>query len=96
MPALVIAQIKPRDATKLPVYAAAAAPTIAAFGGEVVYRGTFQAALLGDAEPHGLGVLRFPDVNAAKAWFASSAYQAIAPLRDDAGDMTFVLFKVVA
>lgn len=89
-----IAQIKPRDASKMPAYAAAAAPTLAVFGGEMVHRGSFQCVLLGETAPHALGVLRFPDVQSAKAWFASPAYQAIAPLREEAAEMTFVLYEI--
>jgi len=94
MPALLVAQIHPRDSSKMPAYAAAAAPTLAAFGGEVLHRGSFQSVLLGNAEPHALGVLRFPDVQSAKNWFASPAYQAVAQLREEAADMTFVLFDI--
>lgn len=94
MTALVIANVSLRNPDKMPAYAEAAAKTLAAFGGEVIYRGKFDSVLLGDGQPHGLGVLRFPDVEAAKGWFASPDYQAIAPLRDEAADMKFVLYDV--
>lgn len=94
MSAIVIVRIKPRDASKMPAYAAAAAPTLAAFGGELVHRGAYDSVLLGEAEPHALGVLRFPKVDAAKAWFNSPAYQAVAQLREEAAEMTFVLYEL--
>ncbi|OWV87686.1 hypothetical protein ATY78_04140 [Rhizobium sp. R635] len=94
MPALVIAEVRPRAAEKLGEYSAAAASTIAAFGGEFVHRGKFVEALSGSTTGHGLGIIRFPDLQAAKDWFMSPEYQAIAPLREEAADMSFRLYEV--
>ncbi|HEX8046295.1 DUF1330 domain-containing protein [Rhizobium sp.] len=94
MTALVIVQVRPRVPEKLTEYSAAAAPTIEAFGGEFVHRGKFHEALAGSATAHGLGVIRFADLKAARDWFTSPGYQAIVPLRDEAADMTFLLYEV--
>lgn len=93
MAALVIVNVRPKDAGKLGEYSAAAAPTVAAFGGEFIHRGKLQEILAGDDTPHGLGIIRFPDVATAKNWFASAEYQAIVPLREEAADMTFRLYE---
>ena len=91
--ALVIVEVRPRAAEKLADYSAAAAPTVAAFGGEFIHRGKFVSSLAGSGTPHGLGIIRFPDVDAAKNWFASPEYQAIVPLREAAAEMTFHLYE---
>jgi uncharacterized protein (DUF1330 family) len=46
--------------------------------------------------PHGTGIIRFPDAEAATAWFNSPAYRELAELRDAAADMTFVLYTLPA
>ncbi len=94
MTALVVAQVKLKDPDKMAAYAEAVPATLAPFSGEILHRGKYEATLLGDASPHGLGVLRFPDPQSAKTWFASPEYQAVAPLRDAAADMTFVLYEL--
>lgn len=94
MAALVIVEVRPRAAEKLADYSAAAAPTVAAFGGSFIHRGKFAEALAGDATPHGLGIIRFATAEAAKAWFASPEYQAIVPLREEAAEMKFSLYEV--
>lgn len=94
MPALVIVEVRPKLAEKLADYSAAAAPTVAAFGGEFIHRGKFVEALTDSKTPHGLGVIRFPSVEAAKDWFASPDYQALVTLRNEAADMSFTLYDV--
>lgn len=94
MTALVIAHVKPKNPEKMPSYAEAAAKTLAPFDGRVVHRGKYAATLLGEAEAHGLGIMQFPDTLSAKSWFASPQYQAIAPLRDEAAEMTFVVYEL--
>lgn len=93
MTALVIARVALRDAEKMKAYGAAAAETLAAHGGEVLMRGAYQETLLGDGGGRNLGVLRFPDLAAARAWFDSPEYQALAELREQAGVMDFELFQ---
>jgi uncharacterized protein (DUF1330 family) len=94
MPALLVTHTRARAPEKLSAYAAAAAPTLAPFGGEVLHRGAYNSTMLGQAEPHGVGVIRFPDAQSANDWFTSPAYQAIAPLREEAAEMTFVLYDI--
>ena len=97
MPALIIARITVHDADRMQAYGAAAGPTVAAHGGEFVARGKFAASLLGDGDGDGdapnVAVIRFSSVDAAKAWFASPEYQALAELRSAAADMEFTLYE---
>jgi uncharacterized protein (DUF1330 family) len=60
MSAILISRIRVRDAGQMQAYGAAAAPTVAAHGGEVVGRGQFADALLGEGSPHATGIMRFP------------------------------------
>lgn len=94
MTALVVARVTPRNSEKMGEYAAAAAKTLSPFGGEIIHRGKFEKTLLGEADPHGLGVMRFPSTQAASDWFASPDYQDIAPLREEAAEMTFVVYDL--
>ena len=41
-----------------------------------------------------MAVIKFPDIAAAKSWYASDAYQQIIPLREEASDMSLVLHEV--
>jgi len=93
MTALVLVQVRPKASDKLAQYSAASAPTIAAFGGEFIHRGKLHEVLAGADTAPGLGIIRFADVEAAKDWFASPEYQAIVPLRDEAADMSFILYE---
>jgi len=96
MPALMISTVRPKDQGKLAAYAAAAGKTLAEFGGELIHRGSYHSTLLGMSTPHGTGIIRFPDAEAATAWFNSPAYRELAELRDAAADMTFVLYTLPA
>ncbi len=95
MVALVVVEARPKSPEKLAQYSAAAASTLANFGGEFVHRGKFVEALGGTATPHGLGIIRFESADAARRWYGSAEYQAIIPLREEAADMSFKLYDLV-
>lgn len=94
MNAFVIATIRVKNKEKLQEYAAAAGPTVAAHGGELVMRGAFGTALAGESDPHMTGIMRFPDLDIVQEWYRSDAYQAIIPLRDEACDMTLLAYTI--
>jgi uncharacterized protein (DUF1330 family) len=54
--------------------------TLAPFGGRFLIHGGPMEALEGSPEAD-LIVIAFPDLGAARGWYASPAYQAILPLR---------------
>ena len=93
MTALLIARIDVHNPERMEAYGAAAAPTIAAHGGEFVARGKFASALLGDGSVKAVAIIRFPNVAAANGWFSSPEYQALSDLRTAAADMEFTLFE---
>lgn len=90
MTAYVVVHATVKSAEKMAEYGAAAGPTLAAFGGELVSRGPSE--VLAGSNAHGLMVvLKFPDRAAAKAWYNSPAYQAAIPTRLEAIDSVFIL-----
>lgn len=95
MPALVIAEARLRNPARMAEYSAAAMPIVAAFGGVFIHRAKYVETLGGSPAPHGLGILRFPSVEVARAWFDSPEYQAIVPLREEGAEMTFRLYEEV-
>ncbi|MEV7618052.1 DUF1330 domain-containing protein [Streptomyces sp. NPDC089799] len=65
--------------------------TMDPFGGRFLVHGS-QAEVLEGTFPSQLVVIGFPDMETARAWYASDAYQAIIPLRADhiAGEILLV------
>lgn len=94
MSAFVVATSKIKDKAKFGEYGKAAAATLAAHGGALAKRGQYQAALAGDGEHNAVAVLEFPNIEALNAWFNSSEYQAVVPLRNEACDMTITSYVV--
>lgn len=89
MSAFIIVAQTPKDPDKLKQYGAAVGATLQPFGGEIVARGP-AAALKGPVAFAAYALLRFPDKEAAAAWYESPAYQALYALRDEAMDSQFV------
>jgi uncharacterized protein (DUF1330 family) len=92
MSAYVIGHLTVKDPEKWVQYRAGVPATLAAFGGEVVLRGRRVAVLAGDHDHMDTVVLRFPDAAAVAAWYASPAYTALIPLREQAADMVLISY----
>lgn len=71
-------------------YKAASPGAVAAGGGRFVVRGGELAVLEGDWQPSRLVILEFPDLDAAKAWYVSDAYEAAKKLREGAATLRMV------
>jgi uncharacterized protein (DUF1330 family) len=67
--------------------------TLAAWGGELVFRGKQIAVLSGENAHADIVVIRFPNVAAVNSWFSSSAYQSLIPLRQQAADMVLLSYE---
>lgn len=85
MPAYVIAQMTVNDVDMYYDYASKIGPTVAPYGGKIL------AANDADVREGSLRYLRtivgeFPDLDAARSWYESDAYQAIIDLRVNAAD----------
>jgi len=82
MPAYVIADIHQHGSDEETAeYRAGVPATLEPYRGRFVARGGKTDVLEGTWEPGRIVVLEFPDVQAARDWYASPAYQAILPLR---------------
>ena len=93
MTAFFVAVVTVKDPARMQEYSQKAAETFKPFGGEMVMRGKAGEVLTGGAVTHqATGIASFPSMQDLKAWYASDAYQAIIPLREEAADMTITTY----
>lgn len=91
--ACLIGHITIKDPEKWAEYRSQVPGTLAPWGAELLLRGKL-AEVFSGAHAHGdTVVIRFPDLAAARGWHASAAYQALIPLRQQAADVTLLLFE---
>ena len=90
MPAYIVVDLTPTDASKLQAYSALAAETLIPFGGEFLVKGPIEV-LHGDQHLQTKVIIAFPDRESAAGWYHSDAYQAITALRNEAMDSQFHL-----
>ena len=93
MPAYVIGHLTVRDPEKWGEYRARVPATLAAFGGELVFRGKRVAVFSGEHPHADTVVIRFPDTAAVSAWHTSPPYQALIPLREEAAEMVLICYQ---
>lgn len=94
MTAFFIASITVTEPDKFAQYSLNVGPTLKAFGGELMVRGKRNSTLTGTEPKHtAVGVIKFPDMPSLDNWYASAAYQALIPLRNEACDMTIVSYN---
>ncbi len=93
MAAFFVSTVKIKNKEKFQQYAKQAAETFATHGGEPVLRGQFDTVLAGEDDHDMVGIVRFPDRNALSSWYDSDEYQALIPLRDEAAEMTLVVYS---
>ena len=80
------------DPAGLARYAEAVAPTVAAFGGRYLAVAAGPEVVEGDPALTSLVLIEFPDLAAARAWYASPEYQPLKALRHHSARNTAVLF----
>jgi uncharacterized protein (DUF1330 family) len=96
MPAYVIAAVtEAHDDEALAEYRRLNTEAVAAHGGRFVVRGGGLEVLEGDWSPLRVVVIEFDDVDAAKRWYESDAYQAAIPIRQGASTTGLVLVEGV-
>ncbi len=89
MPVLNFSYADIKDADKFQEYVKAAARLMADINVEVVVRGQFSETYRGEGKSqHIAAVFRYPDMESAKAFYASEQYKPLIPIRDEACDMT--------
>lgn len=84
MAAYVIADITINDQNKYADYRAQVPATVAKHGGRFLVRGGNHETLEGPWHPGRVVVIEFPDMAAAKAWYASQEYGPLIKLRQSA------------
>jgi uncharacterized protein (DUF1330 family) len=88
----VVGQITVRDPARWAEYRFHVPGTLEPWRAELMFRGS-QIEVLAGEEPHAdIVVIRFPSVAAVNGWYASPAYQALVPLRDEAAEVVLVVY----
>ena len=80
------------DPAGLARYAEAVAPIVAAHGGRYLAVAADPEAVEGDPSLTSLVLIEFPDLSAARSWYAYDEYQPLKSLRHDSARNTAVLF----
>ncbi len=91
--AYVIGQIAIKDPQNWETYRSRVPDTLAPWHAEVVFRGKPFAVFSGTSGHTDVVVIRFPDPEAVRQWFASPVYQTLIPLREQAADVTLVGYE---
>jgi len=88
----VVGQITVRNPAKWAEYRSQVPATLEPWQAVLMFRGN-QIEVLAGEEPHAdIVVIRFPSVAAVNGWYASPAYQALVPLRDEAAKVVLVVY----
>jgi uncharacterized protein (DUF1330 family) len=97
-PAYILAEVekdptKTEDPSAARKYAEEAPKSVAAFDGQYVVRGGKIQTLEGEAPKGYLVVIAFDSVEKARAWYYSSAYEAIKPIRQNSMKSRILLIE---
>jgi uncharacterized protein (DUF1330 family) len=95
MAAYVIVETDVTDPEQYEQYKAASPAAIAAGGGRFLVRGGELVVLEGDWQPPRLVLLEFDDLEAARRWYESQAYQQVKKLREGAARFRAIAFQGV-
>ena len=89
----VVGHITVKDADKWAEYRGKVPDTLAPWGAELLLRGRRVASFSGESPHTDIVVIRFPSAVAASGWFASPAYQALIPLREQAAEVLLLAYE---
>ena len=93
MPAYIVVDIEVQDAATYDHYKTLAPASIAKYDGRYIARGGKTEVLEGSWSPTRLVLLEFPDVDRAKAWWASAEYAEGKALRQRSARTNMVLLE---
>jgi uncharacterized protein (DUF1330 family) len=91
MPAYVLVDMTVTDPDRYEDYKRLAGPSVERHGGRYLVRGGDSEVLEGAWQPARVVVLEFPDVEAARRWYASKDYREARAVRAGAASGNFVL-----
>jgi uncharacterized protein (DUF1330 family) len=96
VPAYVIASVRSaHDQEALAEYRRRNSEAVAAHGGRFLARGGAIEVLEGDWDPKRVVVMEFDDMETARRWYGSDAYQAAIPIRQGASETDIILVEGV-
>ena len=96
MPAYVIGDVRDAwDAAALDEYRRRNTDAVARHGGRFVVRGGAMEVLEGEWDTRRIVVIEFPDLAAARGWYASEDYAPLKALRQSASTTNLVLVEGV-
>ena len=87
MSSFILLQITVKDPAKIEEYYNAAPPTVAAFGGELVFRSRISNTISGSPQHTAAVVLKFPDKASGAGWYDSEDYQNLIENRDEGAEV---------
>lgn len=93
MTAFIIFHSSVTNPEKFADYAKAIPDTLKPFKGSVLTRGKTEKILTGEHHHSAIGILQFPALETAHAWYNSAAYQRLIPTRDAAATVTVVSYS---
>ncbi|MFD2205742.1 DUF1330 domain-containing protein [Kiloniella antarctica] len=93
MSAYFVAHFVVKDPAKLATYSQAAAPIIASFDGELLFKGGADGVLTGKDALPGTAVFRFPSQDKLNAFYHSPEYQSLTSAREAGADMVLSAFE---
>lgn len=93
MASWLIGHITVRDAAKWQQYVSQVGATVAAAGGEVVFRGSLAEQLCGASPGQLVVAIRFADLASLRSWHQSPAYQRLIPIRQAAADVVLSAYE---
>lgn len=67
--------------------------TLTPWNAEVLLRGKLSSILAGEHAHTDTVVIRFPNLQAVRDWYASLAYQSLIPLRQRAAEMVLLTYE---
>ena len=91
MAAYVIVQVNVNDPGRYEDYKKMVPPSIEKFGGRFLVRGGKTHTLEGEWAPKRFVMLEFPDVDRARAWWASPEYADAKALRQATADSMMII-----
>jgi uncharacterized protein (DUF1330 family) len=93
MGAICVGHIRVKDADAWEQYRSRVGATIAQYGGRVLFRGQQRRLYSGEMAHEKVVALGFEHLDAANRWHDSPEYQALLPIREQAADVTLVLYE---
>jgi uncharacterized protein (DUF1330 family) len=94
VPAYVIASVRSaHDQEALVEYRRRNSEAVAAHGGRFLARGGAIEVLEGEWDPQRVVVMEFDDIETARRWYASDAYQAAIAIRQGASETDIIIVE---